>query len=173
MHQALGHPPPLALGLGRYASGRWQRPIAKFENGLPTHLGPRQRCHVDGDLGSWLGITCQLLDRNPTRYLGRGFRRSVTWNLGRLIGYVLLLFGTAGWGRRRSLVLALRLLRLNRRTSAEEELVNSHFSPGHHLYVLVGLSCFWLGCLSLSFRLFNRYVDFTILRNKISQGVPY
>ena len=82
-----------------------------------------------------------------------------------MIGYVLLLFSTADRGRRRSLVLALRLLRLSRRMSARQKLINSHFSLGHHFRVLVSLNCFWLSYSGLSFGLFNMYMDFTILRH--------
>ena len=60
---------------------------------------------------------------------------------------MLLLFSMADRGRRRSLVLALRLLRLSRRMSAEQKLINSHFS-----LVLVGLGCFWLSCSGLKLR---------------------
>ena len=98
---------------------------------------------------------------------------SVTWNPGQLISYTLFLFGTTSWGRKGSSVLALRLLRGSRRLSAEKKSVNSHFSPGHHLRVLVGLDCFWLGCLGLSFALFNKYVDFTALRHTFSQFVSH
>ena len=67
---------------------------------------------------------------------------SVTWNPGRLIGYTLFLFGMANRGKRRGPVLALSMLRLSRRTSAGQKSINSHFSPSHHLRVLVGLGCF-------------------------------
>nr|POF09356.1 hypothetical protein CFP56_12843 [Quercus suber] len=71
------------------------------------------------------------------------------------------------------MALALRLLRLGCRTSAEQESLNCHFSPGHHLDFLTSLGCLWLGWSSWSFLLFNRYMDLTTLRHWLSRFVPH
>ena len=147
MHQALGHPPPLALGPSPYAGDRWQRPIPELKSGLPNDLGPGGRRHTSADLGSWPGITHRLPDYDPTRCPRWGLKRGITCKPGRLIINALLLFGTAGrWGRR-SVVLALRLLRLGHKTSAGQESVNCHFSLVYHHCVLTDLGCFWLDWL--------------------------
>ena len=48
----------------------------------------------------------------------------------------LLLFGIASRRRRRSLILAMGLLRLDRGTSTEQEPIDGHGSLSHHFFVL-------------------------------------
>ena len=169
MHQALGHPPPLALGFCPYASGRWQKPVTELKGGLLADLELGGGRHVNANLGSWLGITRWLLGHNLAQCPGWGLRRSINWEPERLIIDTLLFLSKTDSRGRRSTTFALRLLRLSHRMSAGQEPINCHFSPCHHLSVLSCLGCFfWLSWLGWSFQLFNRYVDLTALRDALS-----
>ena len=137
LHQALEDLPFFALGPHPRAGRHRQRFIVEFEGGLPTHLRPGRGCNVCPDLGGWLRSASQFPDRDPARHSKRGLSRSVARNPGRLIDDVLFLFCTTGRGRRRSLIFALRLLRLSRRTCARQESVNGHHLPSHHFFPLV------------------------------------
>ena len=64
-------------------------------------------------------------------------------------------------------------LRLGHRISAGQELVNGHFSPSHHNYVLVDLGYFWLGYVGGGVKLFNEHVDFAALRYTLSRFVSH
>ena len=115
LHQALGNPPPFALGPHPYAGEHGQRLITEFAGDLPPCLGSRGGFHIRLGLGNWLGITSWLPDHDLTRCPGRGPYGSVSRDLERLIGMALLLFGTASKRRRRrSLILAMGLLGLDR-----------------------------------------------------------
>ena len=138
LHQALGNLPPFALGPHPYAGGHGQRLITELSGDLPPRLRSRGGCHIRPDLGNWLGITSWLLDHDLARCPGRGPCGSVTWDFGRLIDVALLLFGTASRRRRRrSLILAMGLLGLDRGTSTEQEPINGHGSLSHHFFVLI------------------------------------
>ena len=122
LHQALGNPPPFALGPHPYAGEHRQRLITEFAGDLPPCLGSRGGFHIRLGLGNWLGITSWLPDHDLTRCPGRGPYGSVSRDLERLIGMALLLFGIASKRRRRRrriLILAMGLLGLDRGTSTE------------------------------------------------------
>ena len=139
-----------------------------LEGGLPTHLKPRQRCHVDADLGSWLRITCRLPDRDLAWYQGVVFKGMsfgtlggwlatccffLAWPTGEGGGVWSLPWGYWGWvvgwvpGKNRSTV----IFRLSWSASA---------ASGSAVR-------------GLSFGLFNMYVDFTILRHTFSRFVSH
>ena len=137
---------------------------------MPNGHRPGGRCLTSANLGGWLGITRQLLDPDFTRWPRWGLRRGITCEPRRLIVHMLLLFSMAG-RRGRSMILALRLLRLGRRTGAKQESINRHFSLCYHFGILMGLNCLWLSWLGCSFRLFNEYVNLTALRHAFSRLV--
>jgi len=64
-------------------------------------------------------------------------------------------------------------LRLGHRISVGQELVNDHFLPSHHSYVLVSLGYFWLGYVGGGIKLFNEHVDFAALRCTLSRFVSH
>ena len=136
LHQALGNLPLFALGPHPYAGEHGQRLITELTGDLPSHLGSRGGCHIRPDLGNWPRITSWLPDYDLARCPGRGPCGSATWDFGRLIGVALLLFGIASRRRRRSLILAMGLLRLDRGTSTEQEPIDGHGSLSHHFFVL-------------------------------------
>ena len=67
LHQALGNPPPFALGPHPYAGEHGQRLITEFAGNLPPCLGSRGGFHIRLGLGNWLGITSWLPDHDLTR----------------------------------------------------------------------------------------------------------
>lgn len=81
-------------------------------------LGSGGRCYIYTNLGGKLRFTHRLPDHDLVRRLNQGLGRGITRNLGSLVIKALLLFGAVRREGRRSLALALRLLRLGKRMSA-------------------------------------------------------
>lgn len=111
-HQALGNPPPSSLAhvFMLADAGKGLSPTLKV--GCQPTSGWEEDAMLVPTWAVGQESPADSLNHDPARYSGRGLRRSVTRNLGRLISDVRLLFGAAS-RRRRSLALALGLLRLS------------------------------------------------------------
>jgi len=132
-------------------------------------------------LGGWLSIPIGFTDGKPIRGSRRSPSRCVPCTCGGLLGCTLFLPRATGGRRRGIRITTLGFLLSSYLLSARQKPVNSQCPSRHHLCARIGfgswgmyeLGCCRLSSLHWSFRLFNRYVDSPVPRQKFSWFFPH